>query len=1106
MKRVLQFAIVFLVLFSGLVFASATPSLDNSFKNPPDSAKPHTWWHWVNGNISKQGITADLEAMAEVGIGGAQIFNVGGEIISIPEGPVKFMSPDWLDLIKHAATEADRLGIELCLHNCAGWSSSGGPWITPEYSMQVVVYNELKTTGPARFNQILPQPYTNMDYYRDIAILAFPTPENDLFRINDATLKSAGLIYVDYNSAKKYALDPNFSQVPANAAIALDSIIDLTSKTAPDGLLKWSVPDGNWTIMRFGYTTVGRKNNPAPESGLGLECDKLSKKALDLHWEKGIKPILDKLGPLSGKVLNNLLIDSYEVGANNWTPDKRSEFKKRTGYDLLNYLPTLAGRVVENALITEKFLWDFRRVNSDMFADNYFGYFAQKCKQHGLLSSIEPYHGSFECLAVGAKFDIIMGEFWVGGDSVGQDSELKLAATSAHTHGQKIVGAESFTSMPDTGSWQNHPGSLKIIGDQVYCIGVNRFILHRYAHQPWNNYLPGITMGQWGINFDRTNTWFMQSKPWMKYLARSQYMLQQGQFVADVLFFAGQSIPNGLVSSQKLKDLGYDYDVIGTDLIEKLSVKNGLITLPSGMQYKLLVMPDTAFMTAKLAEKIEKLINSGAVVLGPKPQNSPSLMDYPKGDSKLHSIADRLWGKDGDIKTINKPCGKGRIISGLTPEDVLRQLKITPDFIDLSKNARTAFIHRKIDNADVYFVASRNQQQNTALCSFRITGKKPQLWNPETGDIEPAPLWQAENNRTIVTIPFAPSGSMFVVFRQPIDNTDSYVSVESKITPEPTDSLKILKAQYGVFSSDIPALVDVTDKLAAMIKDTNLEVHVNNDLAGTDPAPGTYKKLKVTYSLNGDVDNIDIEENKVLKLPLESFKPVPFIASLSVTPEKTTLAVAENGQYTLTKSSGKKATIEVSDLPEPIKIKGDWQLKFTPGWNAPEEITLPKLTSWTTSDVNGIRYYSGTAAYYKQFDIPADFQSKSDKIILDLGQVLYLAQVKLNGKDLGTLWKYPFRLDITDALKTGSNDLEIAVTNLWVNRLIGDEQYPDDCQWNGNALKAWPDWLLKNEPRPVKERLTFTTWKHWKKDDPLLPSGLIGPVKINAVRIITVTN
>ena len=1192
MKHVLSIAVITLAAFSGLLFAASATDLQSNFINPPDSARPHTWWHWMNGNISRQGITADLEAMAEVGIGGAQIFNVS---VNILEGPAPFMSPQWFDLIKYAATEADRLGIELCIHNCTGWSSSGGPWISPEYSMQIVVYTDIKTIGPAQFNQILPQPNANMNFYRDIAILAFPTPKNDTFRIADLATKT-GL-------KNASGLDPDIADVPAEASIDQDSIIDLTSKTDADGRLQWQIPQGSWTIMRIGHTTTGETNRPSPPAGQGLECDKLSRAALDLHWDKGIKPILDKLGLLAPKTLNNILIDSFEVGANNWTPKMREEFKKRTGYDLIKYLPAFSGRVIENAQTTERFLWDFRRVNSDLFADNYFGYFADKCHQHGLLLSVEPYGGPFESLAVGAKADIIMGEFWVGENVANAGGSVKIAATSAHTHGQKIVGAESFTSAYDLASWQNHPASLKISGDQMYCIGINRFIFHCYAHQPWTNLLPGMTMGQNGTHFNRNNTWFRQSKPWMKYLARSQYMLQQGQFAADVLIFAGQSTPNSIVSFQHLRNIGYDYDVIGTDLIEKLSVKDGILTLPAGMQYKLLVMPNTTFMTPKLAKKIKTLVKNGAVIVGPKPKTSPSLIDYPKYDPKLQAIADQLWGKDDNIKTIDKTFGKGRIITGLSPEDVLKKLNIQPDFIDLSTDVRTSFIHRKIDDTDIYFVASRNPQQNTARCSFRIIGKKPELWNCETGDIQPAPLWQPEKDRTIVTIPFAPSGSMFVVFRQPIDTPeDTYINMESKITAKPVekpkDKLEILKADYGVLSFELPglldvtqklsekiqnnklqiqasndlagdpamghpkalyvqytygnekysakanegsvltlpesstaindnkklniiiaaygvlpegenqiqppAVIDITEKVAAKVKDGAIKVSVDYDLAGNDPALNLHKKLKVTYAFNGQTADIVVDENKMLELPLAQFKLTPIAAHLAVTADKTNLAVADNGQYTLTKSTGKKTTIEVSDLPDPLEIKGDWTLKFTPGWGAPEEITLPELTSWTNSDVNGIRYYSGTAVYYKEFNLCEDFLNKGDEIMLDLGQVLYFAEVKLNSKNLGILWKDPFRLDITDEIKAGSNKLEIAVTNLWPNRLIGDEQYPDDCQWEQKALKVWPEWFLKNQPRPVKERLTFTTWKHWNKDDPLMPSGLIGPVKINVVKIVLV--
>ncbi|HPS56107.1 MAG TPA: DUF3395 domain-containing protein, partial [Sedimentisphaerales bacterium] len=332
---------------------------------------------------------------------------------------------------------------------------------------------------------------------------------------------------------------------------------------------------------------------------------------------------------------------------------------------------------------------------------------------------------------------------------------------------------------------------------------------------------------------------------------------------------------------------------------------------------------------------------------------------------------------------------------------------------------------------------------------------------------------------------------------------------ESGVTIEDNNKLNIILAGYGVLpegENQIQplAVIDITEKVAAKVKDGAINVSADYALAGNDPAPNLHKKLKVTYSFNGITADVVIDENQMLNLPTMKFKPTPIAAHLSVTPDKTTLAAADNGQYTLIKSSGKKTTIEVSDLPEPLEIKGDWQLKFTPGWGAPEEITLPELISWTNSDINGIRYYSGTATYYKQFNIPEDFSSKCDKILLDLGQVLYFAEVKLNDKYLGILWKDPFRIDITDAVKPGENNLQIAITNLWPNRLIGDEQYPDDCQWERKALKVWPEWFIKNQPRPVKERFTFTTWQHWEKDDTLMPSGLLGPVKITPVQDVLV--
>ncbi|MCK6475444.1 MAG: hypothetical protein L6Q35_01280, partial [Phycisphaerales bacterium] len=327
------------------VSGRAQTALEKGFTSPPDSAKPHTWWHWMNGNITAEGITLDLEAMKAVGLGGAQIFNVSEWI---PDGGVKIMSPEWRRLVQHAASEADRLGLELCMHNCSGWSSSGGPWIPPEHAMKRVTSATLTVKGGGRIREKLPQPPTNLDWYRDIAVLAFPTPAAPA-KIGDLNVKSG----IEYR----------YNQQPATGgsegAVRRDEVVDLSAKLGADGSLDWEAPAGSWTIIRIGETLTGARNAPSPESGRGLECDKLSREALDVHWAGMMGPVIKDLGPLAGKTLNNCLIDSYEMGGQNWTDAMRKEFQARRGYDLQPFLPVLAGVVVDSVDVSERFLWDF---------------------------------------------------------------------------------------------------------------------------------------------------------------------------------------------------------------------------------------------------------------------------------------------------------------------------------------------------------------------------------------------------------------------------------------------------------------------------------------------------------------------------------------------------------------------------------------------------------------------------------------------------------------------------------------------------------------------------------------------------------------------------
>ncbi len=1186
-RRVAGGLVSFMVAAAGSAAAAPADDLSAGFIDPPDAARPHTWWHWMNGNVTREGLTADLEAMKRVGIGGAQIFNVSE---GIPDGPAPFMSPQWLELFRHAAAEADRLEMELCFHNCAGWSSSGGPWIKPEHAMQIVVTSEARAKGPARFDAVLKQPETRRDFYRDIAVLAFPTPADDAYRVPDIRPKAG------FDS--RYGLQPSAGEAPGDAVIARDRVVNLTDRLAAGGRLAWDVPEGDWTILRIGHTPTGKDNHPSPEAGRGLECDKLSREALDAHWAGGIAPILAKLGPLAGKSLNNSLIDSYEVGCNNWTPKFREEFQRLRGYDPMPFLPALTGRVIDGGEVTERFLWDFRRTIGDLFAENYFGYFCELCKRHGLQASIEPYDGPFECLQVGAKADILMGEFWVGG---GEPNSVKLAASAAHTHGIRIVGAESFTSAPDRGKWQNHPGAIKALGDLIWCAGVNRFIFHRYAHQPWMDTVPGMTMGQWGTHFERTNTWWEQARAWMRYLARSQHMLQSGRFVADVCFFGGEASPNGGVHRTDLKAQGYDYDAFGTDLVPALAVKDGRIVLPGGGAYRLLVMPDTTWMTPALARKTREIVQAGAVVLARKPRKSPSLSGYPACDAEVARIADEVWGAGAPPLDGEHAFGQGRVIWGRPMEEVLAAMNVRPDLETGARKARLAFIHRATGDADFYFVSNQKREADTVECLFRISGRQPELWDPETGRIEPAPVWRARESRTAVTLDLDPAGSVFVVFRKPAPAGDTVAALSFEAAPSaqpsgrPPPNLEIRKALYGALSVRQSELVDVTDALASRVRDGRLEVAASNDLAG-DPAPNVVKELRVEYETDAGKKIASVAENQVLRLPpagesttslriaraaygrfREQLKGLPELKAVDITARLaaqvkngTLVAIANNelaggdpvylvpkelrveyavdgvtktvtveenrelrlpedfwnltpprprltvegpahrllaweaGRFTLTSSSGGTRTVDVPRLPESIDLAGPWALTFQPGRGAPETVTFDTLISWPDHAEAGIRYFSGTATYRTTFTVSADHLGKDKALRLDLGQVRVIAEVRLNGKDLGVLWRAPYCADLTSALRPGKNELEVRVTNLWPNRLIGDEQYPDDCQWRGISIARWPDWFVKGEPRPVKERVTFTTWKHWKKDSPLLPSGLIGPVTIRSGRWVDV--
>ena len=1309
LKRSISVLICSILFVQGV--ARGADSLEAGFQSPPDSARPQTWWHWMNGNVTKEGITADLEAMKQIGLGGAEIFNAD---CGIPPGPVKFNSPEWHEMFKHAVQEASRLGLQIEAHNCAGWSSSGGPWNMPSNGMMRVVTSEIYVTGPTNFDGTLPEPPEKLDYYRDIAVLAFRTPDGEdpgtgrpkvtcsrlgvrisaladggnsttvtlprpttnqaefiqfefpkpfvarmiqivpgggisgasgtiqvssdgenyrdcgpftmthrptrpvIFSLvdNQASARFYRLVFNDVApDAKGIALrGVTFSRqlkigdfetkdgdtggfvhamssdsTPAGSGgLSRKETVELTAKLDPDGRLKWEVPAGDWTILRVGFTPSGRENHPAPVEGLGLECDKFNKAALDAHWAGFMGKLVDDAGPLTGKTFVGGVIDSYEVGGQNWSAGFRGEFKRRRGYDPVPYLAAFTGRVVDSPQVTERFLWDVRRTIADLFADNYYGHFTELCNHNGLISSIEPYTGPYESLQCGRPDDIVMGEFWSGTQG---DPSVKLAASVAHIYGKTVVGAESFTAGPgaDHGRWLDTPYSLKALGDLEYCTGLNRYIFHRYAMQPWTNRWPGMTMGQWGIHMDRTETWWTQGKAWIDYISRCQFLLQQGRYVADAAYFVGESAPSEMPSCQPELPPGYQYDAINADvLLHHAAVKGGRLNLESGASYAVLILPpENPNLTPGLLERIRGFVHDGLTVVGGRPQYSPSLEDFPRCDARVKSVAEKMWGDCDGVKITTHSYGKGRIVCGESMTNVLADLSLAPDFgfKGSNGNPNLVYCHRQLPGADIYFVSNQCHQFDSVECDFRCSDKVPELWNPQTGVMQLAPVWREENGRTIVPLQFDPAGSVFVVFRQK-SPADYFVAVEHQESGAPEKpkhaDLRIVSAIYGAFPAPGQTWADVTKKVQSLVAQGTLNIPAENDLADDDPAPNIHKQLRVAYTLNGQLQSTVAEENATVSLPPSAVvtkavygtftgrnhtapnqfvdltqKLAPLVADGEINvPINNTLAggdpaanipkelrvdytldgvtkhitVAENGtlslpegiqtlghapayelgspeagrvvvrsfepgSFELKTAMGREVGVTVDPLPAPISLNDNWQLDFPPNWGAPASIQLDKLISWSDHTDPGVKYFSGTAVYHKDLDLSGEDFDSGREIWLDLGSVKNFAEVSVNGTSFGILWKPPFRVNITSAAHSGRNSLEVKVTNLWPNRLIGDEQLPDDRTWKGKQIAEIPQWVQDGKPSPTG-RLTFTTWHHWTKNDALLESGLIGPVML----------
>ena len=540
-------------------------------------------------------------------------------------------------------------------------------------------------------------------------------------------------------------------------------VVNLSNKVAPDGTLHWDVPPGDWIILRNGMTPTGAKNSPASPEGTGYEIDKMSRPLVGYHFDQFVGKLLNRMPTAERASLRHVVADSYEQGGQDWTDGLAQDFQKRYGYDPLPFLPVMTGRLVGSADQSNRFLWDLRRMVSDRISSDYVGGLREESEKHGLHMWLENYgHWGFvgEFLQYGGAASEVGGEFWSSGNL--GDIELRDASSAAHTYGKTPVHAEAWTG--GWPAWSLAPWDLKKRGDWAMTEGINHFVLHVYIHQPTER-TPGIN-ASFGEEFNRHNTWFNAAGPWIDYLRRNNFVLQQGLYVADAAYFIGEDAPKMDGVRNPALPPGYSFDYINADVIEqRLQVKDGRFVLPDGMSYRVLVLPPQETMRPECLRKIRDLVAAGGTVVGAPPTRSPSLEHYPECDKEVAQLAGELW-KDCDGKTRTSAAfGQGKVFRGAPMQTVLDQLGVPPDLSGLPKGA--PFIHRHLpDGGDAYFIANQGDTVMPTKADFRVDGRQPELWDAVTGERRDLPEFTQGGGRTQVPLEFAPRQSLLVVFRK----------------------------------------------------------------------------------------------------------------------------------------------------------------------------------------------------------------------------------------------------------------------------------------------------------------------------------------------------
>lgn len=1104
------------------VYAQQTAADVNAvFATPPEQARPWVFWYWMHAAVSKEGITADLESMKNAGIGGAYLMPIGDTSVKLPFGhPVRQLTPEWWDMVNHAMKEAKRFKLKLAMHFSDGFALGGGPWITPEQSMQKMTWSKRYVLSGSKDPIKLEQPESNEGYYRDVAVFAYPskstaafaghnirptvttstgitadflalpdpgnkqsfksdstawiryqyprpftvrsvrihiggnnyqalrlslessndgvhfkkvtrlepprhgwqdTDEDYTFSIPAATATYFRFVYdktgsepgaEDLDAAKwkpslkvmgiylndepvinqyeakngsiwRVAANTTTLQVPDRDAIPLKTIVDLTDKMEQDGTLNWTPPAGNWAIVRIGHTSTGHVNATGG-AAKGLECDKFSQDAIKLQFDHWFAKAFEKTDPeVAKEVLKIFHVDSWECGSQNWSRNFLSEFRQRRGYDLRPWLLVMTGVPLESAATSEKILHDVRTTIAELIQTVFYTTLKKRAHEKGAAFSAESVAPTMvsDGLLHYQSVDIPMGEFWLNSPTHDKPNDMLDAISGAHIYGKNIIQAEAFTTLRM--DWSEHPGNIKALGDRNFAMGINKMVLHVFAHNPFLDKKPGVTLDGVGLYFQRDQTWMRPGKAWIDYLARTAALLQLGTPVADIAVFTGEevprrsvlpdrliqtlpgifgaaevayekeritnegqpmtTIPSGVSHAANIADPGnyvntlhgYKYDCFNPHVLLQMRVEKGRIVTPGGTSYAILVIPgkhamnpNSRLLSVAVAKKLKELVQNGATVIMDKGFEAP--VGFNEDPAMLTHILKVLYS----AKNL-----KGRLIAAPFRQPDFRSLGLQKDVEVLKGGDTIAWAHRCLADGELYFISNPFERKRKIEVAFRVTDGIPQLLDAVSGTVTTAVNWHRQGLRTVVDMELEPNASVFVHFK---------------------------------------------------------------------------------------------------KAPVSQLSPGKLLPPV---------------------------------LKARTVVTGGWRVQFDPAFGGPaSEVNMNTLRLWNTFDDPGIKYYSGTAVYKNQFELTA--VKTGQPVWLELDSLYDLASIKINGVECGTIWTYPHRVDISTAIKKGINDLEIAVTNTWANRLAGDQQLPGE------------------------KRVTWTTAPVRLQNKPLLAAGLKGEVRI----------